>query len=179
MFSAWHLVHSKHPASYSFQMPFSGCTPFCWNLFWGVLFSVPQSCQTLCDPMDCSTPSFSVLHNFLELAQTHIHWVGNVIQPFRFLSSLSPPAFNLFQHQGFFFPMSQLFASGGQSIRASASASVPPMNTQDWFPLGLTSLILHQTSKCSLLRCNQSKLNPKFYLVSHGKSYKGLTPYKI
>ena len=77
------------------------------------------------------------------------------------------------------FQMSQFFTSGSQSIGVSASASVPPMNIQDWFPLGLTSLILHQTSQCSLLRCNQSKLNPKFYLVSHGKSYKGLTPYKI
>ena len=163
MFSAWHLVHSKHPASYSFQMPFSGCTPFCWNLFWGVLFSVPQSCQTLCDPMDCSTPSFSVLHNFLELAQTHIHWVGNVIQPFRFLSSLSPPAFNLFQHQGFFFSMNQFFTSGGQSIGVSASTSVLPMNIEGWFPLGLTALISLQSKGLSRVFSNPTVQKHQFF----------------
>ena len=70
----------------------------------------------------------------------HVHRVGDAIQPSHPLSSPSPPAFNLSQHQGFF-PMSQFFASGGQSIGTSASASVLPMNTQDWFPLGLTGLI--------------------------------------
>ena len=60
--------------------------------------SVTQSCPTLCDPMDCSTPGFSV-H---QLAQTHVHWVGDAIQPYHPLSSPSPPAFNLSQHQGLF-----------------------------------------------------------------------------
>ena len=46
-----------------------------------LLFSVTLSCPTLCDPMDCSTPGFLVLHHLLELAQTHIHWVGDAIQP--------------------------------------------------------------------------------------------------
>ena len=57
-------------------------------------------CPTLCDPMDRSTPGFPVHHQFLELTQTHVHWVSDVIQPFHLLSYPSPPAFNLSQHQG-------------------------------------------------------------------------------
>ena len=64
--------------------------------------SVAQSCPTLCDPMDCSTPSFPVHHQPLELAQTHVHWVGDAIQPSHPLSPPSPPAFNLSQHQSLF-----------------------------------------------------------------------------
>ena len=63
---------------------------------------VTQSCPTLCDPMDCSTPGFPVLFHLLELAQTHVHWIGETIQPTRPLSSPSPPAFSLSQHQGLF-----------------------------------------------------------------------------
>ena len=59
------------------------------------LSSVAQSCLTLCDPMDCSMPGFPVHHQLPELAQTHVHRVGNAIQPFRPLSTLSPPAFSL------------------------------------------------------------------------------------
>ena len=102
------------------------------------LSSVTQSCPTLFDPMDSSTPGFPVHHQFLELAQTHIYQVSDAIQPSHSLLSPSPPAFNLSQHQGFFFLMSWLFATDGQSIGASASASVFPMNIQDRFPLGLT-----------------------------------------
>ena len=57
---------------------------------------------TLCDPMDCSTPGFPVHHQLLELRQTHAHQVGDAIQPSHPLSSPSPPAFNLSQHQGLF-----------------------------------------------------------------------------
>ena len=99
--------------------------------------SVALSCPTLCDHMVCSTPAFPVLHYLPELAQTHIHWVGDAIQPSHPLSPPSPPALNLSQHQGFV-PISQLFASGGHSVGASASASVLPMNIQGWFPLRLT-----------------------------------------
>ena len=65
--------------------------------------SVAQSCLTLCDPMDCSTPHFPVHHRLLELTQTHVHRVGDAIQPSHPLSSPSPPAFNLSQHQGLFY----------------------------------------------------------------------------
>ena len=64
--------------------------------------SVAQSCPTLCDPMDCSTPALPVHYQLLKFTQTHVHWVGDAIQPSHPLSSPSPPAFNLFQHQGLF-----------------------------------------------------------------------------
>ena len=64
--------------------------------------SVAQSCLTLCDPMDCSTPGLPVHHQLPELAQTHVHRVSDAIQPSHPLSSPSPPTFNLFQHQGLF-----------------------------------------------------------------------------
>ena len=58
------------------------------------------SCVWLCDPGDCSTPGFPVLHSLPEFAQTHVHWVHDAIQPSHPQSSPSPPAFNLSQHQG-------------------------------------------------------------------------------
>ena len=64
--------------------------------------SVAQLCLTLCDPMDCSTPGFPVHHQLLEIAQTHVHWIGDAIQPSHPLSSPSPLALNLSQHQGLF-----------------------------------------------------------------------------
>ena len=63
---------------------------------------VAQLCLTLCNPMDCSMPGFPVHHQFPELAQTHVHQVGDAIQPSHPLRSPSPPAFNLSQHQGLF-----------------------------------------------------------------------------
>ena len=64
--------------------------------------SVTQSFSTLCNPMDCSTPGFPVHHQLPELAQTHVYQVGDAIQPSHPLSSPSPSAFNLSQHQGLF-----------------------------------------------------------------------------
>ena len=64
--------------------------------------SVAQSCPTLCDPMDCSMPGLPVHHQLLEFAQIHVHRIGDAIQPSHPLSSPSPPAFNLSQHQGLF-----------------------------------------------------------------------------
>ena len=61
-----------------------------------------QSCPTLCDPTDCSTPGFPVHHHLPDLAQIHVHSVCDAIQPSHPLSSPSPPAFNLSQHQGLF-----------------------------------------------------------------------------
>ena len=63
---------------------------------------VTQSCPTLCDPMDCSMPGFPAHHQLLEFTQTHACWVGDDIQPSHLLSSPSPSAFNLSQHQGLF-----------------------------------------------------------------------------
>ena len=64
--------------------------------------SVTQSCLTLCDPMDCSTPHLPVHHQLPEFTQTHVQWVGDTIQPSHPLSTPSPPAFNISQHQGIF-----------------------------------------------------------------------------
>ena len=84
--------------------------------------SVAHLCPILCDPMDCCTPGFPVLHHLQEIAQTHVHWVGDAL-----MSSVIPSSCLLsFQASGSF-PMSQLFSSGGQSIGASVSASVLPM----------------------------------------------------
>ena len=91
------------------------CKPYCrqshcwavemvlFNWFWSHQFSsVTQSYLTLCNPMDCSTPGFSVHHQLPELTQTHIHRVNDAIQPSHPLLSLSPPTFNLSQHQDLF-----------------------------------------------------------------------------
>ena len=102
--------------------------------------SVAQSCLTLCDIIDCSTPGLPVRHQLLELTQTHIHGVSDAIQPSHLLSSPSPLDFNLFQHQG-------LFSESVLSIRWtkywSFSFSISPSNEcsglisfrMDWFDL--------------------------------------------
>ena len=71
--------------------------------------SVAHSCPNLCDPMDCSMPGFPVHHQLPELAQTHVHRVGDAIQPSHPLSSPSPSAFNLSQHQGLFQRVGSLY----------------------------------------------------------------------
>ena len=118
---------------------------------------VIQSCPTLCDPMNRSTPGLPVLHHLPEFAQTHVYWV-NIIQPSHPLSPPSPPAFNLSQHQSF--PMSQVFTWGGQSI--GASASVLPMNIQGWFPLGLTGLMSLQSKGLSRVFSNTTVVKYQF-----------------
>ena len=75
----------------------------CSSVYISVQFSsVAHLCPTLCDPMDCSTPGLPVHHQLPEFTQTHVHWFGDAIQPSHPLSSSSPPAFNLSQHQGLF-----------------------------------------------------------------------------
>ena len=90
--------------------------------------------------MDCSMPDFPVLHHLPEFAQAHDRWINDAIQqshPLLFPFSSCLQSFWASRS----FPVSSLFASGGQSIGVSASASVLPMNIQDWFPLGLIGLI--------------------------------------
>ena len=103
--------------------------------------SVAKSCLTLCDPMDCSTPGFSlsprICSNSCPLSQWHHTTISSFVTPFSsWLQS--------FQASGPF-PMSWLFSSGGRSIGALPSASVLPMNIQGWFHLGLTGLISLQS----------------------------------
>ena len=104
--------------------------------------SVAKSCPTLCNPMNCSTPSFRLLcpslspwvcSNSCPLSQ----WCCLTISSSAALSSFCPHCFTASRS----LPMSQLFTSGGQSIGASASASVLPLSIQGWLPLGLTGLI--------------------------------------
>ena len=114
--------------------------------------SVTQLCPTLCEPTDCNTPGFPVYHQFLELAHTHVHWVSDAIQPSHPLSS---PSLSVFSSPASgSFPMSQFFTSGGKSIGGSASASVFPMNIQDWFPLGWTGWISLQSKGLSRVSSN-------------------------
>ena len=98
-----------------------------------VQFSSVQllSCVRLCDPMNRSMPGLPVHHQLLEFTQTHVHRVGDGIQPSHPLSSPSPPAPNPSQHQESF-PMSQLFTWGGQSTGVSALASFLPKKSQGW-----------------------------------------------
>jgi len=126
--------------------------------------SVTQSCLTPCDPMDCSTPGFPVHQQLPELAQIHVHWVGDAIQQSHPLSSLPPAVFNLSQHQG-------LFNESLLCIRWpkywSFSFSISPSNEysglisfrMDWFYLlavqgTLKSLLQHHSSKPSVLWCS-------------------------
>ena len=73
-----------------------------YNLLYCCYCSVGKSCPTLCNPMDCSTPGFPVLHYIPEFIQIHVHWVGDAIQPSHPLLSSSLPAFNLSQLQSLF-----------------------------------------------------------------------------
>ena len=134
---------------------------FSFPHFESVQFSlVAQSCLTLWSPMNCCIPGLPVHPQLLELAQTHVHWVGDTTQPSHPLLSPSLPALNLSQHQGHFWGV---FASGGQSIGASASASVLPMNIQDWFPLGLTGLISLQSNGLSRVFSNTTVQKHQFF----------------
>ena len=94
---------------------------------------VVHSVMSDCDPMDCSMQGFPAPNYLQEFVQAQVHWVSDVIQPSHLLSPLSPVTGS--------FPMIGLLASGAQIIGASTSASVLPMHSQGWFPLGMTSLI--------------------------------------
>ena len=117
----------------------------------------------LCDSMDCSMSGLPVHHQLPELAQTQVHWVSDAIQPSHPLSSPSLPTSIFSSIRVFFFPMSQLFASGGHSIGTSASASVLSMNIQDWFPLGLTGLISLESKGLSGVFSNTTLQKHQFF----------------
>ena len=111
--------------------------------------SIAKSYLTIHASMDCNTPGLPVPHHLPEIAQVHVCWIGNTIQPSLFSWLQSFPASGSFI-------MTQLFASGGQSL--GASASVPPMNFQGWFPLGLTGL--------TSLHSKESSAIPQFKSIS-------------
>ena len=119
--------------------------------------SVAQSCPTLCDPMDCSTPGFPVLHQLPELAQTYVHCVSDAIQPSHPLSFSS--CLQSFPAAGSF-PMSQFFAWWPKDWSFSFSISPSKENSglisfrMDWLDLlavqgTLKSLLQHHSSKAS------------------------------
>ena len=132
------------------------------NITKSVQFSlVAQSCPTLCDPMDCSMPGFPVHHQLPELAQTHVHWVGDAIhhlilcRPLLLLPSIFPSIRVFFNELA--------LQIRWQSIGTSASASVPPVYIQglisfriDWFDFLavqriLKSLLQHHNSKSAVV----------------------------
>ena len=118
----------------------------------------------LCKSMGCSTPGLPVHHQLLAFTQTRVHWVGDAIQPSHPLSSpcTTSSCLQSFPASGSF-QMSQFFASGGQSIGFSASASVLPMNIQDWFPLGWTGWISLQSTGLSRVFSNTSVQKHQFF----------------
>ena len=122
--------------------------------------SVPQSCPTLWDPMNSSTPGLPVHHQLPKLTQTHVHRDSDAIQPSHPLSSPSPPAPNPSQHQSF--PMSQLFTWGGQRIGVSALASFLPKKSQDWSPSEWTGWIFLQSKGLSRVFSNTTVQNHQF-----------------
>ena len=124
--------------------------------------SVAQSCQTLCDPMDCSTPGLPVHHQLPEFTQTHVHWVGDTIQPSNPLTSPSPPAFNLSQHQGLFKWVNSLYQVA-KVLEFQLQTSVFPMNTQDWSPLGWTGWISLQCRRLSRVFSNTTVQKHQFF----------------
>ena len=124
-------------------------------------FSSVQSCPTLWDPIKCRTPGFPVHHQLLKLTQTHVHRVSDA-------STISSSVIPFSSHLQCFlasesFPVSQFFASGGQSIGVSGSASVLPVNIQDSFPLGLTGLISLQSKGLSRVFSNTTVQKHQFF----------------
>ena len=145
--------------------------------------SVAQSCLILCNPVDNSTPnflSFTISQSLLRHISIESMMPSNHLSlccPLLLLPSIFPASGSL--------PMSWLFASRGQSIRASASALVLPMNIQDWFPLGLTGLISllsmglwrlwsilqHHSLKASILRPSAFFMVQLTYATDYWKSH--------
>ena len=119
-----------------------------------------------CDPMDCNTPYFPVLHYLPEFSQTHVYWVGDAIQLSHPLLSLSPPTFNLSQHQGLF-----QWVSLHQVAKVSASASVLPMNTQDCSLLGWTGWISLQSKWLSRVFSNTAVQKHQFFGTQLSSQY--------
>ena len=110
---------------------------FLFTVFCRCCCSFAKSCLILCNPMDCCLPGFPILHYLPEFAQTHVHWchptIPSYVTPFSLCHQSFPASGS--------FPINQLCASGGQSTETSVSAPVFPMNSQGWFPLGLSGLI--------------------------------------
>ena len=123
--------------------------------------SVTQSRPALCEPMNHSTPGLPVHHQLPEFTQTHIHWVGDAIQPSHPLSSPSPPAPNPASIR--VFSNESTLHMRWPKLGVSASASVLPMNTQDWSPLGWTGWISLQSKGLSRVFFNTTVQKHQFF----------------
>ena len=129
---------------------------------WIQFSSVAQSCPTLCDPTNRSTPGLPVHHQLLEFTQNSCPsswWCHPAISSSVFLFSSCPQSLPTSES----FLMSQLFTWGGWSIGVSASASVLPMNTQDWSPLGWTGWISLQSKGLSRVFSNTTVQKHQFF----------------
>ena len=125
--------------------------------------SVSQSCLNLCNTMDCSMPGFPVHHQLLELAQIHVHWVGDAIQPSHPLLSPPPQAFNLSQHQGHFH-----WVSSSHQIAKVLEFQLQRQSFQwifIWFPLGWTGSISLQSKGLSRVFSNTTVQKHQFFSV--------------
>ena len=127
--------------------------------------SVTQSCPTLCDRINRSTPGLPVHHQLPELTQTHVHWVSDGIQPFHLLSSPSPPAFSLSQHQGFF----QWVSSSHEVAKYwSFSFSISPSNEHPGlisFRMDWLDLLAIQGTLKSLLQHHRQQMSKRWPVI--------------
>ena len=136
--------------------------PAIWRITDVCCCSITQSCPAVCDPMDCSTPGFPVLHYLPDFAQTYVHWsqwchptISSSAVPFS-----CPQSFPASES----FPKCQPFTLGGQII--GTSASVLPMNIQDWFPSGLTALISLLSKRLSRVYFSTTVREHQFFRYS-------------
>ena len=138
-------------------------------LGWIQFSSVVQSCPTLCNPRNHSTPGLPVHHQLQEFTQTHVHWAGDAIQPSHPLSSPSPSAFNLSQHEGLF-----KWVSSSHQVAKVLEFQLQHQsfqsNTQDWSPLGWTGRISLQSKGLSRVFSNTTVQKHQFF----GTAYKGV-----
>ena len=149
------------------------CTPLIKNLERLIQFSsVTQSCPTLCNPMDCSTPGFPVHHQLQELAQTHVHWVGDATQPSHPLLLLPSifPRIRVFSNESALHIRCPKYWSFSFSISPSNEYSGLISFRIDWLDLlavqgTLKSLLQHHSSKASIL------LHSAFFTVQLSHPY--------
>ena len=129
-----------------------------WLSYTHVQFSsIAQSCPPLCYPMGCSTPGLPVYHQLPEPTQTNVHWVGGAIQPSHLLSSPSPPALNLSQHQSLFKWVSSL-----HQVAKVLEFQLQYQSFQ-WTPLGWTAWISLQSKGFSRVFSNTTVQKHQFF----------------
>ena len=126
---------------------------------------VAQSCLTHCDPMNCSMPGLPVHYQLLEFTQTHVHRVGDAIQPSHPLSSPSPPAPNPSQHQGLIQWVNSSYEVA-KVLELQLQHHSFQRNIQDWFLLGLTGWIALQSKGLSRVFSNTTVQKHQFFGVS-------------